>query len=477
MLETRRSAAMRLDRLPIGRFHWRLLGLIGGGLFLDGFEVYVAGGVVGFLVKTGWANMHSAAMFVSASVAGMALGTWLAGVLGDRFGRRFTYQFNLLLFGLASFAAAVVSSMDQLIVARFVMGIGLGAEVVVSYGTLVEYIPPAHRGRWSSGLSLCGNAALFVAALVGYFVIPDLGWRWLFGGVGVAALIIWYMRKAVPESPRWLESQGRFEEADRILDDIEQELAYVGQPGEAAVPAYAVVPDLPRRMLVPRFIIGIMMSVAGNAAFYGLIVWLPTFFFRQGFTVGSSLGYSMVMSAGGPAGALVGMAIADRVRRKRAIIVLSIVAALLGLVYPLCKTPLSVLVTGFLLVSALYAFVAVAWASYLPELFPTRIRLRASAVCNVTGRLAAIAMPFAVVQLYAKFGVFGVVGALGGILLAQAAVIALLGIDTNNVSLEELTGQSAEEIGPAANQRFPSSRDGRLGSRSSQFGMSGIEDQ
>lgn len=467
MSTTYQSAATRLDRLPIGRFHWRLLGLIGAGLFLDGFEVYIAGGVVGYLVKTGWADMHSAAMFVAASVAGMVLGTWLAGVLGDRFGRRFTYQFNLLLFGLASFAAAAVASMDQLIIARFVMGIGLGAEVVVSYGTLIEYIPPAHRGRWSSGLSLCGNTALFLAALAGYFVLPNLGWRWLFGGVGVAAMVVWYMRKAVPESPRWLESKGRFDEANRILDEIEKESGYIEParspmaPARAAATESAVVPDLPTRALVPRFIIGIAMSVAGNAALYGFIVWLPTFFFRQGFTVANSLGYSMVMSAGGPVGALIGIAIADRVRRKTAIIAISILATALGLVYPLCKTPLSVLSVGFLLVTALYVFISVAWASYLPELFPTRVRLRASAVCNVIGRLVAVTMPFAVVRLYEAFGVFGVVGALGLVLLAQAAMVAFWGINTNNVSLEHLTKPSADDDGPQQEQPY----DGRPGNK------------
>src|SRR6201999_1078533 len=100
--------------LPISRFHYQLAGLIGAGLFLDGFEIYLAGGVIGILVKSGWADLAS--------------------------GRRFSYQLNLLIFGLASFASAAAPSMPYLIAARFVMGIGLGAEIVVGYATLVEYI-------------------------------------------------------------------------------------------------------------------------------------------------------------------------------------------------------------------------------------------------------------------------------------------------------------------------------------------------
>ena len=147
------NAAARLDRLPISGFHWRLLGLIGAGLFLDGFEIYLAGGVIGLLVKTGWTSLESSAQFISAGVVGMMLGAWLSGILGDRYGRRFSYQLNLLIFGLASFASAAAPSMPFLVAARFVMGIGLGAEIVVGYATLVEYIPPSYRGRWGAGLS------------------------------------------------------------------------------------------------------------------------------------------------------------------------------------------------------------------------------------------------------------------------------------------------------------------------------------
>src|SRR5579875_2861031 len=123
------NAAQRLDRLPISSFHWRILRLIGYGMFLDAFDVYLAGGVLGALVKEGWSDLSSNGKFISATFAGMVIGAWLAGVLGDRYGRRFSYQFNLLVFGLASLAGAAAPSMGWLIAARFVMGIGLGAEI------------------------------------------------------------------------------------------------------------------------------------------------------------------------------------------------------------------------------------------------------------------------------------------------------------------------------------------------------------
>jgi MFS transporter, putative metabolite:H+ symporter len=441
------ASGARLDRLPICRFHWRLLGLIGAGLFLDGFEVYVAGGVIGLLIKTGWTDLASAGQFISAGVFGMVLGAWLSGILGDRFGRRFSYQLNLLIFGLASFAAAAAPSMTYLVAARFVMGIGLGAEIVVGYATLIEYIPPTHRGRWGAGLSMFMNAALFVSAVTGYFVLPEIGWRSLFVAVGIAAMGVWYLRKGVPESPRWLESKGRNDEAERIVAGIEREAGVATpppMPTSAVAPAALVHPIWTRDMLA-RFAMGFALNIGGNAMVYGFIIWLPSFFVKQGLTITTSLGFTAIMSLGGPVGAGIGMLVADRFNRRRMIVGLSVLAALLGFVYPFAGSNALVALNGFALVTVIYVFVAVAWASYVPELFPTELRLRAAGYCNAVGRLGAVAMPFAVIPLFNSFGIVGVVALLGGILLIQAAIVAALGIDTNRRSLEALAPEEADK--------------------------------
>ena len=150
----------RLDRLPISAFHYRVLGLVGAGMFLDAFEIYLAGGVLAALVKSGWSDLAHNGWFISITFAGMMVGAWFAGVFGDRYGRRFSYQLNLLIFGLASLAGAVAPSIEWLIAARFVMGIGLGAEIVVGYVTLSEFVPPRQRPL-GSALSAITNSALF----------------------------------------------------------------------------------------------------------------------------------------------------------------------------------------------------------------------------------------------------------------------------------------------------------------------------
>jgi len=142
------DSGARLDRLPISTFHRRIMLLIGTGMFFDGFDIYVAATVLGATLKSGFSTMSQNAQFMSVTFVGMMLGSFLTGFLGDRYGRRFTYQANLAIFGLASIASAFAPSMAVLTLLRFVMGVGLGAENVVGYSTMTEFVPPQARGTW-----------------------------------------------------------------------------------------------------------------------------------------------------------------------------------------------------------------------------------------------------------------------------------------------------------------------------------------
>ena len=443
------NAGARLDRLPTSAFHRRILWLIGGGMFLDSFDIYLAGGVLGALVRSGLSNIQLNANFLTATFVGMLIGAFTAGILGDAKGRKFTYQFNLMIFGLASLAGAVAPSMNWLIVCRFFMGLGLGAEIVVGYGSMGEFIPPAVRGKWSAYLSLITNSALFFSTLLGYLIIPSLGWRPMFAVVGVGALIVWVLRKKMVESPRWLESKGRLEEAEQILAAIEAETVAGGQALPPVVVPVQVAPqtttllDLFVPPLLRRTVLGICLQVAINIVIYGFVVWVPTFLVKQGFGLTISLGYTTLMSLGGPAGALCGVFLADRVGRRKGLIAVAFIAAIVGYLYSHSSSVEMATALGFILFTLTYLMVALAIATYIPELFPTENRMRGNGVAGAAGRIAGIFAPQVVVYMYALGGIEDVLSVITGAMVVLVVVLMTLGIETNQRSLEEI-GQTQE---------------------------------
>lgn len=450
------NAGARLDRLPIGAFHWRVLGLIGAGALLDAYDIYLAGGTMAAMLKDGFSDLSHNAMFFSATFFGMFLGAGFAGYLGDRFGRRYSYQTNLLIFGIASLAACFAPNIQVLTALRFVMGLGLGAELVVAAGTLCEFIPPAYRGRWISLLGLIINSGLLLATSVGFLVIPHLGWRWMFAIAGIGALLVWVLRKRMPESPRWLQSVGRDAEAEALLQTIETEAARRGPlpPVERVEnPAVGQAPlaALFGRGLLGRTLTASLTCIAVNMSVYGFVAWLPSFLIRQGMTIVQSLGFTTLMSFGSTAGALVGLLIADRLSRQGAMIAACIAIATLGFLYPHMHTAASVTLVGFALITAIYVLVTIGLYAYIPELFPTEYRLRGTGIAGMAGRAASISTPYLVVGLFEAFGLQGVLGLVSGILALLICAILALRVETGGRALEHASPIAAPlPLGPMA---------------------------
>ncbi len=435
------NAGPRLDRLPVCAFHRRVFVLVAIGMFFDGFDIYIAGTVLGSTLKSGFSTMGQNAAFVSMTFVGMMLGSFVTGFLGDRFGRRFTYQANLALFGLASLAAAFAPNMTVLIALRFLMGLGLGAENVVGYATLTEFAPARSRGRWLGFLAVVVVTGLPVAVLVSTVMIPAFGWRSMFVLGGVGALLVWQIRKALPESPRWLESVGRLEEAEALLRRIEADV-----PAGVTLPAPAAASPAPSRTLstlfapplLARMVLGCIALIVINTLVYGFIVWLPAFFVKQGLSIATSFNFTLIMSLGAPAGSIIGALTADRWGRRPTLVGASMLAIVFGAIYPFVHDPVLLPVVGLALTVPIYVLVALLFGIYIPELFPTEVRLRASGICNTFGRGATIVTPFLVVSLFTNYGITGVLAMMIGLLFVLIAAVLALGIEPSRRGLEEL---------------------------------------
>jgi putative MFS transporter len=389
-----------------------------------------------------------------ATFVGMTLGSLVTGFLGDRYGRRFTYQANLAIFGLASIAAAFAPSMLVLILIQFVIGFGLGAENVVGYSTLTEFVPPQSRGKWLGLMTVFVVTGLPVAALLGRLVIPSFGWRAMFLIGGFGALVIWYLRKQLPESPRWLESVGRADDAEKLLLSIEKEVAAQHSPLPAPVilPAAKHSRDLASLFggaILPRLILGSISLIVINSLLYGFVTWLPTFFVQQGLSIARSFNYSLVMAFGAPAGSAIGAFTADAWGRKPTIVGACLLTIAIGSFYPFVQNPAILLLTGFALIIPIYVLVALLFAIYIPELFPTEVRLRASGICNMFGRSAIIFTSFLVVALFRSHGVAGVLAFMIALLIVEIIVVLALGVEPKKRRLEEIESAATATAFPA----------------------------
>ncbi len=443
----RNSVAARLDRLPSSRFHKRLVALVGGGMFCDNFDIYIAGAVLGVFLSTGFSTLELNAYFVSATFFGMFAGTFAAGIVADRFGRRVTFQWNLAVFGLASLAGSVATDMYWVIVFRFICGIGLGAEIVLGYGTIAEFVPPARRGRWTALLSTISSTGLLASTLLSWALIPIFGWRIMFVIPGVGALVILWLRKALPESPRWLEVRGRTEEADRVVALIEDEVRNEHGALRQPEPTPPVVPEsIWQKALIRPLVLGTIMQVVMFAALYGLVSWIPTFLLKQGIPINQSLGQSALMSLGAPTGALIALAIVDRVGRRLTIIGGSLGAAAMAILFGQVTSQVAATCVGFATFALIYFLFAAIQAVYLPELFPTFVRMRCNAVCVGIARLTTAAVPFGVLFLYTHWGVTGVVSVIGALLVLQALAMALMGHETAGQSLERVNDAATNKL-------------------------------
>jgi putative MFS transporter len=439
------NAGARLDRLPVSAFHYRIFWLVGAGMFFDGYDLYVAGGVLAATIQSKFSTLPQNLQFLSLTFVGMTIGSLVTGFIGDRYGRRFTYQVNLLVFGLASFAAAFAQDMTQLIICRFVQGLGLGAEIVVGYSTLTEFVPPRTRGRWLAFMAFLTVCGFPVTAILGYLIIPTWGWRPMFVIAGIGSLIVWYLRKNLPESPRWLEAQGRDAEAEALMQTIEKDVASTA----GALPAPQVTAPTPQLTaaamfkppILQRLLVGSWLLITINTLIFGFVIFLPQFFLRQGLTIANSLGYTVVLAAASLVGCACGAYLSDSIGRRWSIILGSVLTIVFGWIYARFNAgsdPVTVLSVGAVLIVAIYIQTSLLFGVYTPELFPTEIRLRANGICNTLGRAATVVSPFIVGHLMVNYGLPGVLWLMIGLVVVQIIAVFFWGVEPAKRSLEGL---------------------------------------
>ncbi|MEV6647740.1 MFS transporter [Amycolatopsis sp. NPDC051371] len=460
-MTTNASAGLRLDNLPIGKFHRRLALLVGLGMFFDSFDNTLSAAVLASMLPTGFSTLELNSLFLSVTFAGLAIGAAFAGWLSDRVGRAFAFQFSLALFGGLALLAAMAPSMPVLIALRGVMSIGLGAEYVICYGMITEFIPRRRRGRYLGLLGIFGGLGVSLSSILGWVVIPAFSWRGMFVIGGVGSLIAWWLRRGMPESPRWLESRGRHGEAEAVIRSIERESGVTNPTGSPAPVApqaagaadekaeWVPVTVLFSRPVIRRTLMALILTVTCLFGSYAVTGWMPTFFVKQGMTVSKSLGFNAAIMAGYVAGPLLCMFIVDRLGRSRSIVMFGTLAAIFAGLYPFMKAPALVIAIGFVLVATVASFLTLGLGT-TPEFFPTAFRFRGGGFAQTVGRICLIFSPFLVLWLFNSYGVVGVILAVSGMYIVITLLNAFAGVDTSREALAQISPDGDAEDAPAA---------------------------
>ena len=287
----RLNIAGRLERLPLSSFHWKFLAILGVAMFFDGFDLTVAGFVIPPLQRLQWLTRSNTALFIGLPLLAAAIGSILAGIAGDRLGRRRLFQVTVLVYSVASLGCGLATNYPMLLAFRTLNLLALGVLTVTGYAYMNEFTPRQHRGGFQSAVSLLVNGGLPVGALLARSVIPvtgnDVGWRIMFLASVIPALLVFAGRRLLPESPRWLASRGRDAEADATLCVIEQSVERdrggVLPPGERMqAPIKNLGWDALFRGPRGRFALAIVFNICHLIGIFVLVSWLPSILVARG---------------------------------------------------------------------------------------------------------------------------------------------------------------------------------------------------
>ncbi len=443
------SIATRMERLPLGRFHRRFIALVSLGNFFDLYDIFIVAYIGAALQQSGFLSLKQFSIFVAAGFLGMFFGTVVFGMGSDRMGRRSAFILLLLIYSVFTFAGAFSPSAGWLIALRFCAGIGIGAEIVVIDTYVTEVVPSYARGRYVAITQVAGFCAVPVAAVLSRLLVPThflmSGWRWVMVIGAAGALLTWWFRRRLPESPRWLESRGRLTEAEAIVTALEAGSIAVPSPdkrGEEATVATGVAErasfmELWRRPYLSRTVMLVLFQALQTIGFYGFANWAPTFLLKRGVSLLHSLEYTLLIALVSPLGPLLAAWTSDRFERKWTIVILALLVAGFGLGFGNSIAPAAVIAFGALLTLSNYWFSAT-FHAYQSELFPTRLRATGVGFTYSWSRLSA-AFTSLLIGAVLVHGVPVVFAVLAAAMILVAVVVGFLGPRTNGMVLEELS--------------------------------------
>ncbi|MDF2874970.1 MAG: naiP1 [Sporomusa sp.] len=442
--------AARLDRLPLSRFHYKLLTINGCAWAFDAFDVGLVTFIATALIQAWHLSSAQVGILLSSGLLGMMAGAFLSGPAADRFGRKAVFQWTMLLFSAASLACAFAWDFTSLICFRFLVGVGLGGETPVVTALMGEFIPAKDRGKVQGLLNTFWAVGWLAAAALSYFIIPGIqdGWRWAFAIGALPALYIWVVRRKLPESPRWLALQGRDKEALAIVDQIEAEVAKTSKippVTEASMAAVSVAgkgsigtlfsPQYWRTTLMLW-----LLWFLGMFGYYGLFAWLPSLLVKAGHSMVKSFLYVVIMQLAYIPNQILCAYGMDKFGRKRLLTANLLLAGVATVLFGWALGYGALEISQVVLLGVLTSFfVSGVWGityTYTPELYPTSVRVTGTSMAATWSRLGSMMAPLVIGYALNFIGVTGAIAIVAGAFILAGIAVAILGRETQGRGLQ-----------------------------------------
>lgn len=456
MAKSSANIGARLDRLPNSKWHVKMW-LVTAFALLVCWSNGIGGAVQNILLnEVHWLKPGSTllAMWGTTYTIGQLFGALVGGPIGDKIGRKKSIILYECIHIAVMIGAALSPNVQVLYFFRLAQGFGLGALLVVLFAGFTEYVPGRNRGVWSSRTSFIGNWAhpicnLIAFVLIGTGMSMSMNWRVEFMIPSVLSIVATILvANKFPESPRWLESQGRIEEADAIMTKIEKEIeASTGKPLPPVQEEPKEVKKIPysalfHGKLLRRTIVGSLVLIGMNTIQYTLMNWMPSLLNGLGYDTSQSQFMTMFGLFGAPFGIFIASLIMDKIPRKVLGVLLLVGMAVFGIIIGAVTQTGAVGMTGlivltFLMNTIIYMYVCYASAVYVPEMWPTSAKLSGSGFANAMGRVSNVFFPFLVTALAAQSSsyVFVLLAIVAGII---AIAVGFFGIETRGESVEDI---------------------------------------
>lgn len=433
----RYSVSDRLERLPVTNF----LKVVCAMMFLSWLCEAIDLGGTSFIMPVildAWdLTKTQGGYYSSIGFAGMLFGSIIAGALSDAIGRKKVVIASMIIWGCAGLAMSMSTSATMLFTARFILGLGLGAQLPVAITYLSEVVPSHSRGKYITLLQMFLPIGMFIAGVLTVVVLPRYGWRGCYFIEAIPALMFLAVWKICPESPLWLESQGKLAQADQIVElyEAKAQTEMAGKP----LPPIEVkkkietepgkISDLFTRKYIKLMIMCFFAWGALLMSDYGLTTWLTQLLVAKGFDVVKSTGFVALGILGGIPAWFFASWVIEKIGRKWGIMISSIMTAVFAYFYGLSSSIVLVIILGILYQFGKYSL-AMTTTAYLPELWETHIRATGTGTAYSFGRLGSIIGPIFLASIMVSFGNNAVFYAAAAIALVVGIAIMALGPET-----------------------------------------------